>query len=155
MILVSIKKSQFMKQNLGFFASLSLGINGLKHNHHQNSNSPSILPEYKARLLQSLNHHQSLFEKIDNFHQNYGVETQLNPETLKEEYSRLYAQFQQEIEKQHYLLSTQHQFAARYEKLFNKYDQKLKDPNLSQRQRMRYQKLWVQYSMLYGQYCDR
>lgn len=61
--------------------------------------------------------------------------------------------YKQELEIQEALLGNRKKWAARYESLFNKYDQKLKNPHLTDRQRNRYQKLWIQYAQLYAQYC--
>ncbi len=142
-----------MKPNLGFFAGLSLAINGGKTNIYQNSHLESLSPEDRAKIIQLLNNHHSLFEKINDLYQTYGFKTEFNQD-IREQYARLYEQINEKIYQQQSVLSTQEKFADRYENLFNKYDQKLRDKNLNNRQRMRYHKLWIQYGMLYVQYCQ-
>lgn len=142
-----------MKQTVGFFAGLSLGINGSKTNISQNRNLESLSPEDRAKIVQLLNHHHSLFENLNDLDQNSGLKTESNQD-IREQYARLYDKIDQEIDQQQSVLSTQEKFADRYDNLFKKYDQKLKNKNLTKRQRMRYHKLWIQYGMLYLQYCQ-
>lgn len=141
-----------MKKTVGFFAGLSLGINGSKTNIYQNHNLESLSPEDRTKIIQLLNHHHSLFENLNDLDQNSGLKTEFN-QNIREQYARFYEQLDQKIDQQQSVLSTQEKFADRYENLFNKYDQKLRNNNLTTRQRMRYHKLWIQYGMLYVQYC--
>jgi cysteinyl-tRNA synthetase len=86
-------------------------------------------------------------ESVNSFKNDYN-----SPEN-RNKFAFLSDEYKQEIEILEALLATQKKFAERYENLFNKYNQKLNDPNLTDRQRNRYQKLWTQYAMLYVQYC--
>jgi hypothetical protein len=144
-----------MKIKLHFLASLSCFINGAYSNEKSESNVPYILSQQKCQFIKSLNYYQNLFERLDHLYHQLGFKNELNLEKNREEYLRLYAQFHQQIENKKYLLSSQHSLAERYEKLFNKYAEKLKKPNLSPKQRRRYEKLWVQYAMLYMEYSHQ
>lgn len=121
----------------------------------ENSDLTSTFYPNQARFIKLLNHYQNLFDSWDRLYHRLGLKPELNPEKNRENYLRLSAQFYQRIENQKYLLSSQHNFAERYKTLFNKYAEKLTDPHLTQKQRMRYEKLWIQYSMLYMEYSHQ
>jgi len=141
-----------MKPNLGFFAGLSLGLDRCRTNADSKNILQFLSPEDRKKIVKLLNHHHNLFENLNNLYQAAGLKAELKPD-VREHYVRLYGQFHQEIAKQQANFSTQQNLAARYERLFHKYDRKLKNPNLNDRQKARYQKLWIQYGILYAQYC--
>lgn len=118
----------------------------------------------KLWLFQHNFHHNLLAESVDN--DAIDNDATLTARELKKDCKKddnlpekkyqfgfLAEAYKQELEIQEALLGNRKKWAARYESLFNKYDQKLKNPHLTDRQRNRYQKLWIQYAQLYAQYC--
>ena len=128
-----------------------MGLNG-KNNSVRNRNLQGFLPEDESTLIKLINNYYNLFENSNDLSQNAELKKIHEKHNLKEEYSRLYGEIHQEIQRQQSLYSSQAKFSQRYEELFKKYDQKLKQPDLTSRQRIRYQKLWIQYGLLYAQY---
>lgn len=140
------------KNTTYFHGSISRVMNDDKSAIDQPTKSPRT--EAQAGLTKLRNHHHNLFTQIDELSKKFNLKHPLKLEENKQEYAGLFDFFQEQIDTQEALLSIHKNFAERYENLFNKYDQKLKNPHLTNRQRNRYQKLWTQYAMLYVQYCQ-
>lgn len=143
------------KNKTYFHGSISRVMNEDKSAIAQPTESPRT--EAQAGLPKLRNHHHhhhNLFTQIDELSKKFNLKHPLKLEKNKQEYADLFVFFQEQIDTQEALLSIQQNFAERYENLFNKYDEKLKNPHLTNRQRNRYQKLWTQYAMLYVQYCQ-
>jgi hypothetical protein len=141
------------KNTTYFHGSISRVMNDHKSAIAKPTESP--LTEAQAGLTKfQNNHHNNLFTQIDELSKKFNLKYPLKLENNKPEYAGLFDFFQEQIDTQEALLSIHKNFAERYENLFNKYDEKLKNPHLTNRQRNRYQKLWTQYAMLYVQYCQ-
>ncbi len=141
------------KNTTYFHNSISRVMNDDKSAIAKPTESPRT--EGQAGLTKLRNHHHhNLFAQIDELSKKFNLKHPLKLEENKQEYAGLFDFFQEQIDTQEALFSIKKNFAERYENLFNKYDEKLKNPHLTNRQRNRYQKLWTQYAMLYVQYCQ-
>jgi len=145
------------KQHSGFFGLLSAGIAALEaKTAPQVEEIEDILPEEQVDLLHFLNEYQRLLEQVDNLlPESKQPEAQLNLPTIAKQYACLFAEYEAEIQTRQSLLSHEQHSPQRYQRLFKKYQQKLTNPNLSSKQRIRSEKLCNQYGQLSEQYSDR
>jgi DNA repair ATPase RecN len=138
----------FMLKKSGFFTSLSAAIMGLEST--KSSMLDSISSEEKTILVGLTNQYQKLFEQFNQIDRS--SEGLPAAETLAQQYAAVFAYYQQEIEDYKCCLDYSKDLPERYDKLAQKYAQKLAQNNLSAKKRDRYEKLSNQYADLYKQY---
>jgi hypothetical protein len=139
----------FMHKKSGFFALLSSAIMGGES--YSSASGESLLPNEQKTLVTLTNQYQRLFDRLDNLEPG-NPSTLAHSDSLAKQYAAVFSAYQEDIEFTKYFLSKQQDLAGRYERLLQKYAQKLNQNNLSDKQRCTYEKFYHQYAQLYKQH---
>jgi hypothetical protein len=147
----SRRVQNFMSKSLGFFGLLSAGIASLESTTALNINSFGL--EEQRHLLKLLNQYQSLVDQCEKLtlasdNKCNHVNAPIKAQTLTQQYAAVFGQYEQSIKIAESLLVNNKNTVQRYQRLFERYQRKLKNTNLSDKQRIRYTKLCHQYEEL-------
>jgi len=138
-----------MHKQSGFFALLSSAL--MADESSTTAIRESLLPDEQQTLARLTNQYQRLFERLDNLEPG-NPSTLGQSDSLAKQYAAVFSAYQENIECTKHLLSKQQDLAGRYERLLQKYAQKLNQNNLSDKQRCTYKKFYNQYAQLYKQH---